>query len=88
VSRYEKAAIYPYQHDPIVNVNYFQEAWIFFIILIEIHIIYILVHKYMDSSVVYNGIQSHVYRKRVQVQMITDGVTVGSDRLDKCPCIA
>lgn len=37
----------------------------------------------MDSSVVYNGVLSHVYRNRVQLQMITDGMIIGSGRLAK-----
>jgi hypothetical protein len=55
---------------------------------IDTHILYILVHKDMDISMVYNGVLSHVYRNRVQLQMITDGVIIGSGRLAKGPRIA
>ena len=42
----------------------------------------------MDNSVVCDGVLSHVYRNRVQAQMITDVVTIGSGRLAEGPRLA
>jgi len=67
-----------------VNVNYFQEAWIFYPSLRDTYSVYIGAQVYGQ----FRCIQSHVYRKRVKVQMITDGVPIGNDRLAKIPCLA
>jgi hypothetical protein len=78
--------MYQIKHDPIVNLNYFQVAGVYYLTHRDACLVYIVAQVY-ESSVVYNGVLSHVCRNRVQLQMTTDGVTVGSGRLAQRPCI-